>query len=345
MLLRRLSWLPLLALFSWSLAAAAPVDTPHLTWVAPYGRSARWLRSPAAGARSAQGASELPRRANLRGEVMILVYHNFGPEARWSRSLANFDSDLSRLESAGYRPVTLRQYVTADFQLPAGTTPVVLTFDDGSRNQMKFAADGQLDPDCAVAHWVAFAKAHPDFPVHGTFFVNPGTDVFGQRAFIKSKLEMLVKLGSEIGNHTYDHPHLNALPPAEIEREIGLGQYDIDRFLPGYDVTSFALPFGQAPHDDALAVASSWTGAPGHNAAPVTVRWHYGAVVLVGSGPAPSPLVEGLKTAHLPRIQVFTPEFDKWMTYFERNSARRFISDGEHHAPLSLPARALASRP
>lgn len=317
MLLRRLLPLPLLALVSLGLfAAALPQAGP-----APAGRA-----------------------ANLRGEVMILVYHNFGPEARWSRSLANFDSDLTRLEAAGYRPVTLRQYVTADFDLPPGTTPVVLTFDDGSRNQMKFTPDGRLDPDCAVAHWVAFAHTHPDFPVHGTFFVNSGTDVFGQRAFIKPKLEMLVKLGSEIGNHTYDHPHLNALPPAEIEREIGLGEYDIDRYLPGYAVTSFALPFGQAPHNDALAVAADWTGAPSRNAAPVTVRWRYSAVVLVGSGPAPSPLVAGLAAAHLPRIQVFTPEFDKWMGYFERYPARRFYSDGQHHAALSLPAKTLAAR-
>ncbi|HEY8056624.1 MAG TPA: glycosyltransferase, partial [Terriglobales bacterium] len=53
---------------SWDDMAAAivNVDTPHLTWVAPYGRSAPWLRSPAAGARSAQGASELPRPADER---------------------------------------------------------------------------------------------------------------------------------------------------------------------------------------------------------------------------------------------------------------------------------------
>jgi len=37
-----------------------PVDTPHLTRVAPDGRSAPWLRFPAGGARSAQGACELP---------------------------------------------------------------------------------------------------------------------------------------------------------------------------------------------------------------------------------------------------------------------------------------------
>jgi len=63
---------------------AAEVDTPHLTWVAPYGRSAPWLRSPAAGARSAQGASELPRLAKAPKEMRLLlqyVPHAFGYKA------------------------------------------------------------------------------------------------------------------------------------------------------------------------------------------------------------------------------------------------------------------------
>ncbi|HET9783587.1 MAG TPA: glycosyltransferase family 4 protein [Terriglobales bacterium] len=46
---------------AWQAVCADPVDTPPLTRVAPDGRSAPWLRSPAAGARSAPGASELPR--------------------------------------------------------------------------------------------------------------------------------------------------------------------------------------------------------------------------------------------------------------------------------------------
>ncbi|MGH9393664.1 MAG: hypothetical protein ACRD1E_05795, partial [Terriglobales bacterium] len=118
---------------------------------------------------TAWAAAAAPAPApNLRGEVMILVYHNFGADARWGRSFASFDSDLARLDAAGFRPVTLRQYVTGEFTLPAGTTPVVLTFDDSSKYQMRYTADGELDPDCAVAHWVAFAKTHPEFPVHGT---------------------------------------------------------------------------------------------------------------------------------------------------------------------------------
>lgn len=289
-------------------------------------------------------ASSLPsmrnaalRPANLRGEAMILVYHNFGKDARWGRSFPSFDSDLARLEAAGFRPVTLREYVTGNFTLPAGATPVVLTFDDGSKFQVRFTPDGALDPDCALAHWVAFAKIHPDFPVHGTFFINPGTDPFAQREFVKKKLDLLVSLGSEIGNHTLTHAYLNKISDTAINREIGLGQYDIDRWLPGYDVTSFALPFGIAPRNYQLAVESSWTGAPAPHRPDVTVRWHYGAVVLVGSGPAGSPYVEGLDTSKLPRIQVFTPEFDKWMSYFEKHPGRRLVSDGERHAPGSLP--------
>jgi len=285
-----------------------------------------------------------PPAPNLRGQVMILVYHRFGKDARWSRAFASFDSDLARLDAAGFRPITLRQYITGNFDLPAGATPVVITFDDGSNFQLKFTPDGQLAPDCAVAHWEAFARTHPEFPVHGTFFVNPGTDVFGQRAFIQKKLELLVQLGSEIGNHTYDHPYLNKLQPAAIQREIGLGQYLIDRWLPGYTVTSFALPYGIAPRPDSLAVAASWTGSLGPHRPPVTVNWHYPAVVLVGSGPARSPLVAGLDGAHLPRIQVFTPEFDKWMRYFALHPRRRFISDGRRHPPASLPARLPRSR-
>ncbi|MGH9475165.1 MAG: polysaccharide deacetylase family protein [Terriglobales bacterium] len=290
---------------------------------------------------SLAAAAAPPRlRPNLRGQVMILVYHNFGAlDARWTRAFSSFDQDLARLDAADYRPITLRQYITGNFDLPAGTSPVVLTFDDSSKFQMRLTPDGQLAPDSAVTHWTEFAKTHPEFPVHGTFFINPGTDVFGQRAFIQKKLRMLVELGSEIGNHTWDHPNLAHIAPAAIAREVGLAQYKIDRWLPGYVVTSLALPYGVAPRNDQLVVASSWSGDPAPRAVPVTVKWSYSAVVLVGAGPAPSPLVAGLPATHLPRIQVFSPEFNKWMAYFARHPSYRFVSDGARHAPASLPRR------
>ena len=141
-----------------------------------------------------------PLAPNPRGEVMILVYHNFGKDARWGSSFPSFDSELERLDAAGFRPITLRQDITGDFSLPTGTTPVLLTFGDGSAFQVKFTPAGDLAPDCALAHWVDFAKTHPEFPPHGTFFINPGTGPFKQREFLQKKLDLLVKLGSEIGN-------------------------------------------------------------------------------------------------------------------------------------------------
>lgn len=299
-----------------------------------------WAAGPQPGLKPGAG-----REANPRGEVMILVYHKFGPaDGRWTRSFNSFSQDLERLDADGYRPITLRQYITGDFELPAGTSPVVLTFDDGSAYQMRFTAGGQLDPESAVGRWVAFAAQHPEFPVHGTFFINPGDDVFGQRAFIESKLKMLVRLGSEIGNHTLDHPNLSKLTGAAIEREIGMGQYDIDRWLPDYPVTSMALPYGVFPKPPQLAAAGSWTGVAAPHGEAIVVRWHYPAVVKVGSGPAPSPLVAGLDGGRLPRIQVFTPEFDHWMSYFDQHPGRRFISDGQRHAAGSLPAAAPSAR-
>src|SRR6185312_12748880 len=50
-------------------------------------------------------AAAAPLAPNLRGQVMILVYHNFGKDARWGRSFDSFDRDLARLDAAGYRPV------------------------------------------------------------------------------------------------------------------------------------------------------------------------------------------------------------------------------------------------
>lgn len=293
------------------------------------------LLAPLGSARAAN-----PLRPNLRGEVMILVYHRFGlKDSRWTRAFSSFDHDLARLDEAGYRPITLWQYVSGTFDLPAGTSPVVITFDDSSDNQIKFTAQGQLAPDCALAHWIAFAGAHPDFPMRGVFFINPGVGghaAFDQPRYAVDKLRLIVQLGGEVGNHTLTHANLRR-QAAIAAREIALGQYYLGRDLPGYAIHSFALPFGIYPMPPSLAWEGEWHNPrPG---APAEVRWDYADVVKVGAGPAPSPLVAGFNARHLPRIQVFDPEIDHWLEYFERHPGRRFVSDGERHAPDSLSAK------
>lgn len=291
------------------------------------------------------GAGGARLAPNPRGEVMILVYHRFGPrDSRWTRAYSSFDKDLERLDAGGYRPITLWQYVSGDFRLPAGLSPVVITFDDGSDNQVKFAAAGELAPDCALAHWLAFTKTHPEFPMRGVFFVNPGMggrDAFAQPRFALAKMRMILKLGGEIGNHTLTHANLRR-QAAIAAREIGLGQYYLERDLPGYTVHSFALPFGIYPNPQSLAWAGTWRNP--RSGAPAEQSWRYADVVKVGAGPAESSLVAGFDPLHLPRIQVFDPEIDHWLEYFQRHPGRRFVSDGEEHAAGSLSPAARARR-
>src|SRR5690606_24838774 len=71
-------------------------------------------------------ATELP--PNALGEIMVLEYHRLGePEGEFHRSVENFREDLRRLYAAGYRPITVRQMLTGEIDVPRGTTPVVFT--------------------------------------------------------------------------------------------------------------------------------------------------------------------------------------------------------------------------
>ena len=79
------------------------------------------------------GAQAPTLAPNEVGRVMILEYHKIdNPEARWTRTPENFKRDLVRLWERGYRTVALTDYVDGKITLPAGTSPVIFTFDDSS---------------------------------------------------------------------------------------------------------------------------------------------------------------------------------------------------------------------
>src|SRR5437870_8575266 len=91
-----------------------------------------------------------PWPANELGRLMILEYHKVDyPEERWTRTPENFRRDLETLYTRGYRLISLGDLLDRSIKLPAGTTPVVLTFDDSSPGQFRYIeANGsvQIDP-------------------------------------------------------------------------------------------------------------------------------------------------------------------------------------------------------
>src|SRR3712207_7972915 len=82
---------------------------------------------------------------NELGRIMVLEYHRTGsPEGEFVRTLENFRKDLQALYQAGYRPVTMRQVLEGNIDIPRGTTPVVFTMDDATRGQFYLRPDGKI---------------------------------------------------------------------------------------------------------------------------------------------------------------------------------------------------------
>lgn len=269
-------------------------------------------------------------KANEAGQVMILMYHVIGAEKEgaWKQTADNFRRDLRTLYEEGYTLVDLHDFVENNMQVPAGRTPVVITFDDGSAGHFRYltGADGSkaIDPACAVGIMLDFAAEHPEFGCAATFYVNDRP--FGQQEYWQEKLRELVRLGFSIGNHTHTHPKLNKLTPEQVQKELaGLARM-VEEAVPSYQVESLALPHGLSPKDKELAAQGSYEG----------YTYQHKAVLLVGAQPAYSPVHKEFQPLRLPRVQASSEELGKWLEYFRSHPERRYISDGEP-STVSVP--------
>ena len=279
---------------------------------------------------------------NELGAVPILEYHLIGrPEGPWRRTPENFRRDLAMLYGMGYRPVRLLDYIAGRIDIPAGTSPLILTFDDSSEGQFRAVmVDGhpQPDPDSAVGMIEEFARTHPDFKARASFYVLPGIGkrlaLFGQPELRAWKLNYLVKHAYELGNHTFWHQNLAKAQPQDVAKQLAEAQKAIWEYVPGYQLQSLSLPFGAWPSRRELVFSGSFEG----------VSYRNRAVLLVGAGPAPAPADRSFNPNALPRIQagdgVFGPE--QTLLRLQRGRFGRYISDGKPDV-LSIPT-ALAGR-
>lgn len=271
------------------------------------------------------------RPANELGQIMILEYHKIdSPEGRWTRTPENFRRDLARLWEKGYRLVALNDLLDGRIDVPAGTTPVVLTFDDSSPGQFRYLEKNgalEVDPDCAVGILETFAGEHPGFGLKATFYVLPAADppnrLFNQPAHEGRKLKYLVARGFEIGNHTLWHANLARYPEETVRKQLAAAQQRIQQYVPGYRPRTLALPMGAYPREIGWVVRGSADGA----------AYQHDAILKVSGGAAPSPLSKRFDPLHLPRIQALESELAYWLGYFDRHPEERFVSDGD---PLTV---------
>lgn len=259
-------------------------------------------------------------RANELGLVPVLMYHRIvaAPKSVYDRTPGDFRAELERLAREHYVPVTAAEFTAGRIDIPAGTHPVVLTFDDADRSQFALSADGTPGDTSAVGILLAVARAHPGFRPVATFYVNhdPFGDPGGRRT-----LPWLRAHGFDIGNHTLDHANLGTATADVVQREIVRCDQEIRRAT-GAAPTTLALPYGVHPAQRSLALRGS--------------GYSYRGVFLVGADPAPSPFARTFDPLNIPRIRSEAPtgpdaEFGSsaWLDKLAANPASRYTSDGD----------------
>ena len=268
-----------------------------------------------------------PGTPNEVGRIMILEYHKIDyPEDRWTRTPENFRRDLETLYVRGYRLQSLSALVEGRITVPAGTTPVVLTFDDSSPGQFRYVeryGKLEIDPKSAVGVLEEFIREKPDFGRAATFFVlpaaNPPNRLFNQPEHVTRKLRWLVEQGYELGNHTLWHANLGRYDETVVRGQLADAQVWVQRHVPDYKFRTLALPHGVYPRDISWALSGTARGT----------SYHHEAILMVGGGPAPSPFSARFDPVHLPRIQAIESQLGHWLTHFDKDAADRFISDGD----------------
>jgi hypothetical protein len=268
--------------------------------------------------------------ANELGQVPILMYHKIGNDVV---PPARLRDDIARLKAAGFYPTTIRELADGSMDIPAGKSPVVLTFDDSSPTHYKILAGGSIDPDCAVAI-IREAAAAGDWAPKASFFPLLYLDtaaniLFGQPEYAQKKLQDLVSWGFEIGSHTVDHLNLATSSPGHITQELAESQARLEELIGGgYQIYTLNPPYGEFPDDLSLLASGESAG----------VSYEYKACLRAAGGYGYSPFSSNFDPMDMPRVTAYpTQTVPDLVWYFREYPNLRYISDGDPRV-ISAPA-------
>ena len=272
------------------------------------------------------GADEL-------GQIPVLMYHQLrdGGGSEWDMSQEEFRAELTQLFAAGYVPIRVIDLARGEIDVPAGSSPVVLTFDDSTRSQAYLDEDGNIAPDSSIGILIEVAAEFDVDPVASLYVIT--SSLFGGTADGPDIVAHLHELGMEIGNHSHTHPNLRSLDAARVQDELATNVAEVRSIVPDAEVATLSLPLGIFPEDSSLAVAGSSPAGSYANE----------GVLLVGYNPAPSPFAVGFDPLAIPRIQTHPDvayQFGSawWLEQLEAGgSNRRYVSDGNPDT-ISFPA-------
>lgn len=291
------------------------------------------VAAPVAPARPMVDAAAV--RANELGRIPVVMYHDVndkvGKNTKMNRTKASFEKDLQLLHDKGFYPVTLRSVVDGSMDVPAGKSPVVITFDDARESQFRLIESSEsysVDTESAYGMIEKFCKANPDWKPVATFFVLPKSEKtlepFGQVGLGGDKIKYLMSKGCEIGNHSLRHKSFGRMTAKQLQDELSGAQKAVQAYASDVQITSLANPYGVYPRNKAdWKFLAKGTGAGG--------SYTHTAVCQAAWRPTVSPAAKGYNPVRIERI---TPEDLKfglayWVAELTSGRMTRFVSDGD----------------
>lgn len=272
--------------------------------------------------------------ADEMGRIPIIMYHAINGRSfhgtRYDRNGLNiapetFRRQLDLMYAAHWVPVNMRDVLTSHLAVPAGKTPVVLTFDDARGTQFHYLPNGSIDPNCAVGILEAFHKKHADWPLRATFYVLPKSAwnpaPFWQPGMETKKLRFLSAEGFEIANHTTTHRLLGRLPAAQLCWEMAECQRYVADRVPGIVMDTMALPGGEAPKNHAL-----WPCLLHGSLGKIT--YHNRCILLAWGGPSRAWSDKKFDPDRVSRIGAGPGWIERALLQMHQGRIRQYVSDG-----------------
>jgi uncharacterized lipoprotein YddW (UPF0748 family)/peptidoglycan/xylan/chitin deacetylase (PgdA/CDA1 family) len=169
-----------------------------------------------------------------QANVPILLYHHIArlpagassAQRRWTLSPEKFGDQMRWIAEHGFHPVTMAQlngYLKHGLPLPV--KPIVISFDDGWKDQ-----------------YCAALPILKKYNFSATFFI--ATDSVGHSAYMNwDQVSEISDSGMDIESHSRTHARLSILPPEQAWREIDDSRKILENRV-HKPVLVFAYPFG-----------------------------------------------------------------------------------------------------
>ncbi|HEY8628728.1 MAG TPA: polysaccharide deacetylase family protein [Gaiellaceae bacterium] len=177
------------------------------------------------------------RRQPSPGVRIVHYHHVFTDELRgFARQIALFRRE--------FEPVSLSEAVRRLREGEIGGRELVVTFDDGFRNQLEQAAPLLREQGITGCFFLVNDLLSANAEHAG--------EICRERLHLPRPVEplgwddapRLLELGHEIGSHTKSHPNLAELRPAELDAELRESRVELGRRL-GTAIQHFSAPYGE----------------------------------------------------------------------------------------------------